>query len=122
MGGTAPAHQPRLSFTGSEDGEAETETWSGEALVANDDSTLRPARAQLTEPPYADPPVRWCGRGERVTAPPIPISRSPDGRVMGEIQEFREHEYGRDAQYPPRVGSRQVYVSSGCRSPRRHWR
>src|SRR4030081_3527815 len=26
MGGTAPANQPRLSFTGSEDGEAETET------------------------------------------------------------------------------------------------
>jgi hypothetical protein len=75
MGGTAPAHQPRLSFTGSEDGEAETETWSGEALVANDDSTLRPARAQLAEPPYADPPVRRCGRGEQVTAPPIPIQR-----------------------------------------------
>jgi hypothetical protein len=41
--------------------------------VANDDSNLRPARAQLAEPPYADPPVRWCGRGEQVTAPPIPI-------------------------------------------------
>jgi hypothetical protein len=26
MGGTAPANQLRLSFTGSEDGEAETET------------------------------------------------------------------------------------------------
>jgi len=26
MGGTGPANQPRLSFTGSEDGEAETET------------------------------------------------------------------------------------------------
>jgi len=26
MGGIAPANQPRLSFTGSEDGEAETET------------------------------------------------------------------------------------------------
>src|SRR5580692_6901634 len=34
MGGTAPAHQPRLSFTGSEDGEAETETWSGEQVTA----------------------------------------------------------------------------------------
>ena len=29
--------------------------------------------AQPTEPPYADPHVRWCGRGERVTAPPMPI-------------------------------------------------
>jgi hypothetical protein len=41
--------------------------------VANDDLNLRPVRAQLAEPPYADPPVRWCGRGEQVTAPPIPI-------------------------------------------------
>ena len=41
--------------------------------MANDDSNLRPARAQLAEPPYADPLVRWCGRGEQVTAPPIPI-------------------------------------------------
>ena len=30
-------------------------------------------RAQVTEPPYADPHVRWCGRGEQATAPPIPI-------------------------------------------------
>ena len=41
--------------------------------MANDASNLRPARAQLAEPPYADPLVRWCGRGEQVTAPPIPI-------------------------------------------------
>jgi hypothetical protein len=49
---------------------------NGEAVVANDDSNLRPARAQLAEPPYADPPARSCGRGEQVTAPPIPISTS----------------------------------------------
>jgi hypothetical protein len=30
-------------------------------------------RAQLAEPPYADPHVRWCGREERATVPPIPI-------------------------------------------------
>src|SRR5271157_3087072 len=36
-------------------------------------STLVRRIAQPTEPPYADPHVRWCGRGERVTAPPIPI-------------------------------------------------
>src|SRR5208282_4246332 len=29
--------------------------------------------AQPAEPPYADPHVRWCGRGERATAPPMPI-------------------------------------------------
>src|SRR5271169_1587470 len=30
--------------------------------------------AQPAEPPYADPHVRWCGRGGRATVPPIPIS------------------------------------------------
>jgi hypothetical protein len=30
---------------------------------------------QLLEPPDADPHVRWSGRGEQVTAPPIPIQR-----------------------------------------------
>jgi len=50
--------------------------------VANDGSNLRPARAQLAEPPYADPPVRWCGRGEQVTAPPIPIRELESGHSM----------------------------------------
>src|SRR5258705_11944095 len=30
--------------------------------------------AQPTEPPDADPHIRWCGRGEWVTTPPMPIS------------------------------------------------
>ena len=30
--------------------------------------------AQPAEPPYADPHVRWCGRGGRATVSPIPIS------------------------------------------------
>src|SRR5208283_1468853 len=30
--------------------------------------------AQPAEPPYADPHVRWCGRGGRATVPPIPIA------------------------------------------------
>ena len=29
--------------------------------------------AQPAEPPYADPHVRWCGRGGRVIVPPIPM-------------------------------------------------
>jgi hypothetical protein len=29
--------------------------------------------AQPAEPPDADPHVRWCGRGEAVRLPPIPI-------------------------------------------------
>ena len=39
--------------------------------------SLRPlccaAGDSLIEPPDADPLVRWCGRGEQVTAPPIPM-------------------------------------------------
>src|ERR1700736_6830701 len=74
MGGTAPANQLRLSFAGSEDGEAETETCrAAKPLWRTTTRTSRPVRAQLTEPPYADPHVRWCGRGERATAPPMPI-------------------------------------------------
>src|SRR5437016_7786411 len=74
MGGTAPANQLRLSFTGSEDGEAETETCrAAKPLWRTTTRTSRPVRAQLTEPPYADPHVRWCGRGEWATTPPMPI-------------------------------------------------
>jgi hypothetical protein len=29
--------------------------------------------AQSAEPPYADPHVRWCGRGGAAKLPPIPI-------------------------------------------------
>ncbi len=64
----APANQLRLSFVGSEDGEAETETCRAAKLLwRKDASNLRPARAQLTEPPYADPlTVVWQGRtGDR---------------------------------------------------------
>jgi hypothetical protein len=64
---SAPANQLRLSSAGSEDGEAETKNLSsGEATVANDDSNLRPSRAQLTEPPDAGPHVLvgWEGDGQ----------------------------------------------------------
>src|SRR6266852_4181824 len=33
----------------------------------------RSALAQLLEPPYTDPYVRWCGRGGAARLPPIPI-------------------------------------------------
>jgi len=45
---------------------------SGEALVANDDSNLRPAGAQLTEPPDADPPVGWLWEGRAGDCSPYP--------------------------------------------------
>src|ERR1700746_3420895 len=70
----APANQLRLSFAGSEDGEAETEPCrAAKPLWRTTTRTSRPVRAQLTEPPYADPHVRWCGRGGRATVPPMPI-------------------------------------------------
>src|SRR5437016_12553795 len=71
MGGTAPANQLRLSFTGSEDGEAETETCrAAKPLWRTTTRTSRPVRAQLTEPPYADRKFRGCGGGKRAPAPP----------------------------------------------------
>jgi len=33
----------------------------------------RSALAQLLEPPYTDPYVRWCGRGGAARLPPIPM-------------------------------------------------
>src|ERR1700757_248584 len=78
----APANQLRLSFAGSEDGEAETETCrAAKPLWRTTTRTSRPFRAQLAEPPYADPHVRWCGRGGRATVPPMPIG---EGRVLFE--------------------------------------
>jgi len=76
MGGTAPANQLRLSFAGSEDGEAETETCrSGEALVANDGlEPSGPARGlNLLNRPMRTRLSGGVGGASRVTAPPIPI-------------------------------------------------
>jgi len=36
-------------------------------------SNVRNVLAQLLEPPYTDPYVRWCGRGGAARLPPIPI-------------------------------------------------
>src|SRR5882724_5809923 len=44
----------------------------------------RSALAQLLEPPYTDPYVRWCGRGGAARLPPIPILscyRTPANRT-----------------------------------------
>jgi hypothetical protein len=35
----------------------------------------RNRRRNRLEPPYTDPYVRWCGRGRRATAAPMPIKR-----------------------------------------------
>src|ERR1700733_2170673 len=34
---------------------------------------------QSAEPPYADPHVRWCGRGGGATRPPMPIIKTLQG-------------------------------------------
>jgi len=86
-GGTAPANQPRLSFAGSEDGEAEKETCKAAKLLWRPTTrTSRPVRAQLTEPPYADPHVRWCGRGEWATTPLYRLA----GTLLGRGRRRRE--------------------------------
>src|SRR5215471_3400145 len=70
----APAHQLRLSLTGSEDGEAETETCRvAKPLWRKTNRPSGPSGLNLTEPPGADPHAGWCGRGEWATTPPMPI-------------------------------------------------
>src|SRR6266581_9234793 len=84
MGGTAPANQLRLSFAGSADGEAETETCrAAKPLWRTTTRTSRPAKAQLTEPPYADPHDVWCGRGGRATVLPMPVPNSAQCTGLG---------------------------------------
>src|SRR6516162_4042443 len=71
----APANQPRLSLTGSEDGEAETETSrAAKPLWRKTNRPSGPQGPNLTEPPGADPHAGWCGRGERAIVPPIPLT------------------------------------------------
>src|ERR1035437_164186 len=41
--------------------------------IARSPLPVRSMLAQPLEPPYTDPYVRWCGRGRRVTAAPMPI-------------------------------------------------
>jgi hypothetical protein len=41
--------------------------------------------AQLLEPPCTDPYARWCGRGQRATAAPMPI-KSPTHSSTNEIK------------------------------------
>src|ERR1017187_4772354 len=48
--------------------------------IARSPILVRNALAQLLEPPYTDPYVRWCGRGGAERLPPIPIFvESPGG-------------------------------------------
>jgi hypothetical protein len=50
---------------------------------AKRESNLRPLRAQVTEPPYADPHVRWCDR-ESVRSPTFVDAVARGGWVRGD--------------------------------------
>ena len=60
----------------------------------------RSALAQLLEPPYTDPYVRWCGRGGAERLPPIPLpGPSRPNFSLGPDLSFRgEAEVGRAAE------------------------
>jgi hypothetical protein len=51
-------------------------------LARNSEIDCQPL-AQSAEPPYADPHVRWCGRGGAARLPPVPIA------------DFRTYEFER---------------------------
>src|SRR6266566_3186862 len=56
--------------------EAPRDVYEGTESSSGDAQHRKPGfshLAQPAEPPYADPHVRWCGRGGRATVPPIPI-------------------------------------------------
>ena len=45
--------------------------------------------AKPTEPPPADPHVRWWGRGEWVTTPPMPICAHPETPAAPKVLKSR---------------------------------
>src|SRR6202049_5075824 len=71
--------------------------------IARSSVLVRSVLAQLLEPPYTDPYVRWCGRGGAERLPPIPIlifrpplfrpggvlMRPDDGGIEHQIFEVR---------------------------------
>jgi hypothetical protein len=88
MSGQAPAYPLRLSLLGSDRVKSERDLVSGETLFDGRGIEPPAARAGLTEPPYTDPYVRWCGRGEAAKPPPIPIRRI-FARICARIYRLR---------------------------------
>src|SRR6266481_4413164 len=77
MDGHAPANPLRRSLTGEDRVKPERNLGAAKPPSAKGETNLRLSSAQVMEPPYADPHVRWCGRGGAVRLPPIPISKCP---------------------------------------------
>src|SRR5438093_10436532 len=73
MDGHAPANPLRRSLPGTDRVKPERNLGAAKPPSAKSETNLRPSPAQVTEPPYADPHVRWCGRGGAARLPPIPI-------------------------------------------------
>jgi hypothetical protein len=76
--GQAPANQPSGGAGASWKRVKPARNSTSEASTIGDAFFEPPAsvlfgRGSTIEPPNASPLVRWCGRGEQVTAPPIPI-------------------------------------------------
>ena len=82
MEGDAPANPLRRRLLGVDRVKPERNLGTAKPPSAKGETKLRPARAQVTEPPEADPHVLWCGRGGVVRLPPIPI-------VPGMIESLR---------------------------------
>ncbi len=62
MGGHAPVNQPWLSFPEVDRVKPDRNPEAAKPPSAKRVVKLRPYRAQITEPPYTDPYVRWCDR------------------------------------------------------------
>src|SRR5512142_2355643 len=64
-----------------------------------------------TEPPYADPHVRWCGRGEWATTPPMPIARLPARVLMPYNAAALDRAPGKFTTHLKEVGMRFTRIS-----------
>src|SRR5450631_3899133 len=64
MDGHASANPLRRSLPGADRVKPERNLGAAKLPLAKSETNLRPSWAQVTDPPYADPHVRWCGREE----------------------------------------------------------
>ena len=75
---------------------------------------------QLLEPPDAHPHVRWCGRGERATAPPMPIAAdSRCGAKIGGLRSSSEFHGAKALRWRERGSARLKSCPDTKRSDRR---
>src|SRR5205085_1918990 len=68
-GGHAPANPLRRSLPGADRVKPERNLGAAKLPSTKGGTNLRPSPAQVTEPPYADPPVRWWEGRSREASP-----------------------------------------------------